>query len=631
MADLENQINQYFAQGDSKVPQDVMNELRHIIQLLSISPEDLYYKWDSYVITMGAESTKLDYKTVRDFKKTLQDAFERDTRRSNTAQSSAKRVTATPRAAAMGGSDVFGIMENMVATPSSRNSINPKRKAMHLETPLHKSAKGGLQSSPGDYNSPSARRGVKTVAFESRQNSGEIIESLNAQLPASAVPEEAPSEARIKLKAAIDLPKFAYKPMAMKLSEASEILDDRIDSFTDLVQKHYELPDGDFGNAAAQSSAEIVAVGRIACSVPNGKLTSKDVVLETSRRMGAGMRVPLLLDGTNYDFFPGKIVALRGTNVGGKEFAVKEVLSMPLLPPAASSLADIAIHNDRQAGADCETRPLHILLASGPFTTDQDLSFAPLYALLERAEKEKADAIFLSGPFLDLEHPVVASGDFEAYLPPDLKVEPDRATILDIFRLLIGQHLQKLAQAVPSITIILVPSMRDAISKHVSWPQDRVPKPALGLPKQALLVANPMSLSINEMIFGMSSQDVLSELRRENVHQLAKGQPFSDDFLARLSSHVIEQSHFFPIFPPTAREALPKPAAIQDEVPEVGGEERLAMGASIDLTYLKLGEFWNARPDVLVLPSVLNPFAKVSLASSLISLILLISLTSSRL
>jgi DNA polymerase alpha subunit B len=141
----------------------------------------------------------------------------------------------------------------------------------------------------------------------------------------------------------------------------------------------------------------------------------------------------------------------------------------------------------------------------------------------------------------------------------------------------------------------------------------------LGLPKQALLVANPMSLSVNEMIFGMSSQDVLSELRRENVHQLARGQAFSDDFLARLSSHVIEQSHFFPIFPPTAREALPKPAAIQDEVPQLGAEERLAMGANIDLTYLKLGEFWNARPDVLILPSALNPFAKVRCASSLLN------------
>ena len=36
------------------------------------------------------------------------------------------------------------------------------------------------------------------------------------------------------------------------------------------------------------------------------------------------------------------------------------------------------------------------------------------------------------------------------------------------------------------------------------------------------------------------------------------------------------------------------------------------MGANIDLTYLKLGEFWNVKPDILVLPSVLGSFAKVS-------------------
>ena len=98
----------------------------------------------------------------------------------------------------------------------------------------------------------------------------------------------------------------------------------------------------------------------------------------------------------------------------------------------------------------------------------------------------------------------------------------------------------------------------------------------------------------------------------------AKGQQFNDDLLARLSSAVIDQRHYFPIFPPQGRENLPKPAAIPGEVAEVGGEERLAVGASLDLGYLKLGEWLNVRPDVLVLPSVLNPFAKVSNLRSLL-------------
>lgn len=77
---------------------------------------------------------------------------------------------------------------------------------------------------------------------------------------------------------------------------------------------------------------------------------------------------------------------------------------------------------------------------------------------------------------------------------------------------------------------------------------------------------------------------------------------------------MIEQRHFLPIFPPQSRENLPRPGKIEGDVPEAGGEERMAVGASLDRGYLKLGEWVNVRPGVLVLSSVLNPFVKVSLA-----------------
>ncbi|CZT18761.1 related to POL12 (DNA-directed DNA polymerase alpha) [Ramularia collo-cygni] len=616
MANVESEIKTHFAPPDASLPQDVLTELVHIVQLMGISAEDLYYKWDSYVITMGAETTKLDYKTIRDFKKSLQDTLERESRKGNVTHAATKRTAATPRVGASGG-DVFGMLDGMVSnTPAARNSM-AKRKA-NFDTPTSKSARSGLHSSPADGKTPGtgAARNLPTVAFADRQNAGDVIESINSHLPAAAVPEVPPTEARIRLKAATDLPKFAYKPMAMKLSEASEFLDDRIDSFMEVVQKHYELEDSAFGNPAAQSTAEIVAVGRIACDPSEGKLTSTNMVLETSRRMGAGLRVPLkFAENVSFDVFPGKIVALRGTNVGGQSFLASEVLPLPSLPPAAHRPSDIEVCNDRLVGADGETRPLNMVIASGPFTQENDLSFAPLQALLDKAEAETADLLLLTGPFLDLEHPVVASGDFEPYLPSDAKISPDQATITDVFRVLIGQPLQKLAAAVPSITIVLVPSLRDAVSKHVAWPQDRVPKAQLGLPRQAQFVANPMALSINEILLGVSSQDVLSELRRENVYQAAKGAMHSD-IMGRLAGHVIEQSHYFPVFPPASREDLPKPIGIHEEVPEVGGEERLALGANLDLTYLKLGEFWQARPDLLILPGVLNPFVKACISAS---------------
>lgn len=401
-------------------------------------------------------------------------------------------------------------------------------------------------------------------------------------------------EPRIRPTANTDMKKFGYKPMAMRLSEASEILDDRIDEFTALFQKQYDGEDITFGSAASQSTSEIIAVGRIASDSLEGKLNTASIVLETSRRTGAGVRVPLKVDSLpSVNFFPGQIVALKGINASGNYFSVKEVLPSPLLPPAASSAAAIDGINERLE-ADASSA-LNVMIASGPYTADDNLDFEPLQEICNKAAESHADGLVLTGPFLDIEHPVLASGDFE--LPEVKGYDPETATLATVFRHCITTPLQRLVAAVPSITIVLVPSVRDVLSKHVSWPQEQLPKKELGLPKQVRMVSNPVTLSFNETVIGMSSHDILYELRREEV---LHGKPKEPNLLDRLPKYLIEQRHFFPIFPPTSRENLPKP-----------GTDGLATGAMLDTSYLKLGEWWNVRPDVLITPSALPPFVKV--------------------
>ncbi|KAG8407256.1 DNA-directed DNA polymerase alpha subunit pol12 [Metarhizium acridum] len=104
-----------------------------------------------------------------------------------------------------------------------------------------------------------------------------------------------------------------------------------------------------------------------------------------------------------------------------------------------------------------------------------------------------------------------------------------------------------------------------------------------------------MTLSMNEMVMGVSSQDILYELRSE---ELAKT---SGDLMTRLVRYLVEQRHYFPLFPAAERTRLPK----------TGTEEGLATGAVLDIGYLKLGEMVNVRPDVMLVPSCLPPFAKV--------------------
>jgi DNA polymerase alpha subunit B len=439
--------------------------------------------------------------------------------------------------------------------------------------------------------------------FADRQNAGQIVETLNEQLALHEPPIAPLAKSRVKLTANTDLKKFYYKPMAMHLSGASEVLDDRIDEFQLLIQSHHQLEDSAFGNAATQATNEIVAVGRIASDTPEGKLNTASLVLETSRRTGAGLRVPLKVETLSQEFFPGQIVAVRGINASGEYFSVNEVLEAPLLPPAASLPSALDDINDRLGvgsgdGTESASHALNILVASGPYTADDNLAFEPLQALFEKAEIKCTNVLILIGPLLDVEHPLLATGDFD--LPDDPSIKPDKATLIDVFRLLIGAPLTRLAQALPSITIVMVPSVRDVVNKHVSWPQEPFARKELGLPKQAKMVSNPVTVSLNEIVVGISAHDVLYELRREEV---VVGRPKESSMLARLPRHLIQQRHFFPLFPPVDRTLLQK----------TGTEEGVATGMPLDVSYLKLGEWLDVRPDMLITPSALSPFAKVGL------------------
>jgi DNA polymerase alpha subunit B len=110
MVDITEELNGFFAvPGHSTIPPDILGELQSILRLHSISPQELFFKWESYSMKMGAEDTKLDLSTVRAFKKDIQEILERENRGKTHMRTTEKRtVHATPRAAT-GGDDVFGM------------------------------------------------------------------------------------------------------------------------------------------------------------------------------------------------------------------------------------------------------------------------------------------------------------------------------------------------------------------------------------------------------------------------------------------------------------------------------------------------------------------------------------------
>ncbi|PVH99445.1 DNA polymeras-like protein alpha/primase associated subunit [Periconia macrospinosa] len=626
--ELTERFERYCNTKDNALPPEVLTELQLMLNLYSVSPEELDFKWQAYMMKLGGEENKMDLKTVRDFKKVTQDTLERESRgKAQQQKNEARKVAPTPRAAK--GGDMYDMLDGMIQTPrpgglNGANGSAAKRRS-NFDTPASKANKSHVMSSPGGFATPKTEvQDGKVFNFSTRENAGDITEQLNGHiaLPEPPEEEEYPTESRIKLKANTDMSKFSYKTMAMKLSEASEVLDDRIDEFRQLIQDHLKLEDSAFGNPSYQSPSEIIAVGRICSDTSEGKLNTASLVLEGSRRWGSGRRVPLKVEGLpSYNFFPGQIVALRGTNASGDTFVVSEILSLPLLTQPATTPADLDTHNARyldSAESDpSNVRPLQVYVASGPYTTDQNLDFAPLETLLDNAATAKADAVVLFGPFLDAEHPSIRSGDFDV---PAHLTNPDQATMTDIFRHYISSAIQSLTARAPKCNIILVPSLRDAHHHHASFPQDKFLKRELGLGpagKMVQCVTNPMTLSMNEFIVGMSSIDILDMLRREEI---TGGKAKAINPYERGARNVIEQRSFLPLFPPTAREKFGAPAAVEEKVYKEGGEEKedeqgpspfLPLGTMIDTSYLKLGEMLNVRPDILITPSVLQGCVKV--------------------
>lgn len=78
--------------------------------------------------------------------------------------------------------------------------------------------------------------------------------------------------------------------------------------------------------------------------------------------------------------------------------------------------------------------PLKLLVAAGPYTSDEDLQFEPLQDLLHLAEDEKPDAVLLLGPFLHEEHPMVRQGFLGGMTYEELLATKFRQRLLDFVR-----------------------------------------------------------------------------------------------------------------------------------------------------------------------------------------------------
>jgi len=111
MDDTTEELNKFFAPPPTtELSPDILGELQSILRLHGISPQELFFKWESYSIKMGLEETKLDLSTVRAFKTDVQESLERETRGKVHVRNTDKRNAGHAASRITGGNeDVFGM------------------------------------------------------------------------------------------------------------------------------------------------------------------------------------------------------------------------------------------------------------------------------------------------------------------------------------------------------------------------------------------------------------------------------------------------------------------------------------------------------------------------------------------
>ena len=122
--------------------------------------------------------------------------------------------------------------------------------------------------------------------------------------------------------------------------------------------------------------------------------------------------------------------------------------------------------------------------------------------------------------------------------------------------------------------------------------------------KKVKLLPNPCIISLNEIVIGISSADIMFHISNEEVQR----NPIEPNRLSRMAQHVIAQKHFYPLFPPPAKSALNAIASMP-----------------VDIAWLRLCEIEKMMPDVLILPSGLGGFAKVSLQYQFTCVIIMVN------
>lgn len=165
-----------------------------------------------------------------------------------------------------------------------------------------------------------------------------------------------------------------------------------------------------------------------------------------------------------------------------------------------------------------------MIVASGPYTLNDDLAFKPLEELLDMCSKQKPDVILLMGPFLSIHHPKIASAQLTSL--PEIIIQEQ---VINRLELLLETTCQE-------TNVFLMPHANDIIHTYNLFPQPRFEN--LNIKHHRIhLASNPSSISMNGHTIAVANVDILFRLGMEEISK----NPEQTDRFSRLVDHVLQQ------------------------------------------------------------------------------------------
>ncbi|XP_054169161.1 DNA polymerase alpha subunit B-like [Oppia nitens] len=307
-----------------------------------------------------------------------------------------------------------------------------------------------------------------------------------------------------------------FKFMSLKIKETNEILNDLIDEFSEQLRQKLDIES--WNHFSVQSPSEAYYIGRVCYDCTQNKLNNNLIRFEGSRYLTNSESIDLDLSRlSNYSLFAGQVMACKAINESGKSLIVQEIidfnqiLEYPTLAPTFQ-------------------QPVTIVVATGPFNTNQTIDFKPLKTFMDYVKKYEPDFCILLGPFVDSMN--------EKLLTTEERVDH----IFYNQMTYISQELMDI-----KTEAIVIPSTRDLnmFNLFPSAAFDCFSTAKAFKSNKIHYFSNPCILNISGLIIAMTSTDVLLHLSKEEI---SAGQ--NTDRLSRLCKHIINQKSFYPIFPP---------------------------------------------------------------------------------